>query len=88
MTAEMDNRGIDPITSANSTIAYELEGLQILKEALNGSLKEPFLNAVDTISSASGRLIVTGMGKSGHIARKLAATLALHWHTCILRSSG
>ncbi|MCV6602196.1 MAG: SIS domain-containing protein, partial [Cohaesibacter sp.] len=36
----------------------------------------PFLDAVKTINEAKGRLIVTGMGKSGHIAKKLAATLA------------
>lgn len=37
---------------------------------------DSFLAAIDTILSSTGRVIVTGMGKSGHIARKIAATLA------------
>lgn len=76
MTAETSSAAIDAVTSANSTICCEIEGLKILKDALNGSLREPFEKAVATIRGARGRLIVTGMGKSGHIARKLAATLA------------
>jgi arabinose-5-phosphate isomerase len=40
------------------------------------SLAAPFAAAVETIRAARGRVIVTGMGKSGHIARKIAATLA------------
>lgn len=39
-------------------------------------LDERFTEAVERILSASGRVVVTGMGKSGHIARKIAATLA------------
>jgi arabinose-5-phosphate isomerase len=39
-------------------------------------LGEPFVAAVDIIRQARGRVIVTGMGKSGHVARKIAATLA------------
>src|SRR6516225_3072992 len=40
------------------------------------SLAAPFAAAVETIRAARGRVIVTGIGKSGHIARKIAATLA------------
>ena len=43
---------------------------------LDDGLAEPFQRAADIIRSASGRVIVSGMGKSGHIARKIAATLA------------
>jgi arabinose-5-phosphate isomerase len=39
-------------------------------------LGAPFAAAVDAIRNARGRVIVTGMGKSGHVARKIAATLA------------
>jgi arabinose-5-phosphate isomerase len=39
-------------------------------------LAAPFTAAVETIRAARGRVIVTGMGKSGHVARKIAATLA------------
>jgi len=38
--------------------------------------RAPFAAAVEAIASASGRVVVTGMGKSGHVARKIAATLA------------
>ena len=43
---------------------------------LAGALDEGFSQAVNVILAATGRVIVTGMGKSGHIARKIAATLA------------
>ncbi|MGV8998266.1 MAG: KpsF/GutQ family sugar-phosphate isomerase [Parvibaculaceae bacterium] len=60
------------LTSAARTLALEIKGL----EALAGSLGEPFAEAIDVIYAAKGRIIVTGMGKSGHIARKIAATMA------------
>ena len=44
--------------------------------ALIPTLDEKFARAVSLIESASGRVILTGMGKSGHIARKTAATMA------------
>ena len=65
-----------PIASARSTIENEINGLIALKAALDNGLRQPFEEAVDIIKNAKGRLIVTGMGKSGHIAKKLAATLA------------
>jgi arabinose-5-phosphate isomerase len=43
---------------------------------MSDGLGAPFVAAVDTIRGARGRVIVTGMGKSGHVARKIAATLA------------
>ncbi len=43
---------------------------------MSDGLGAPFVSAVDTIRAARGRVIVTGMGKSGHVARKIAATLA------------
>jgi arabinose-5-phosphate isomerase len=76
MPGQSDNAAISPLQSALSTIDKEMNGLATLKDALDGSLKQPFLDAVKTIQNAQGRLIVTGMGKSGHIAKKLAATLA------------
>ena len=53
-------------------IRAEIEGLKQLAEALDGT----FGTALDLCAAASGRVIVTGIGKSGHIARKIAATLA------------
>mgnify|MGYP005676715207 FL=1 len=44
--------------------------------ALSISLDESFSSAISLIMGASGRVIVSGMGKSGHIARKIAATMA------------
>jgi arabinose-5-phosphate isomerase len=68
------------VLAAIRTIANERQGLHSLEEAIRttsqGGLGAGFSEAVKTISTASGRVIVTGMGKSGHIARKIAATLA------------
>lgn len=60
------------IATARRVIGIEARGLAALAEALDGS----FAAAVDLILAAKGRVIVSGMGKSGHIARKIAATLA------------
>jgi arabinose-5-phosphate isomerase len=68
------------VLSALRTIANERKGLDALEEAIRtareGGLGAAFSEAVKTISAAPGRVIVTGIGKSGHIARKIAATLA------------
>ncbi len=53
-------------------IALEAEALRQLGEMINGS----FAAAVDEILACKQRIVVSGMGKSGHIARKIAATLA------------
>ncbi len=62
--------------SALRTLATEADGLAALAAAMSDGLGAPFALAVDTIRKARGRVIVTGMGKSGHVARKIAATLA------------
>ncbi|WID94213.1 KpsF/GutQ family sugar-phosphate isomerase [Bosea vestrisii] len=62
--------------SALRTIATERAGLDALHDAIGNGLAEPFTAAVEMIRAASGRVIVTGMGKSGHVARKIVATLA------------
>ncbi len=62
--------------SAMRTIAAELGGLTSLIEALDNGLAEPFAAAVQTLAAGKGRVIVTGVGKSGHIGSKIAATLA------------
>ncbi len=64
------------IDSALRTLQTERNGLEALQEALEGPLSEPFGRAVETIAGIGGRVIVTGMGKSGHIGSKIAATLA------------
>jgi arabinose-5-phosphate isomerase len=57
---------------ARRVIRAEIEGLEQLSRALDSA----FGTALDLCAAAGGRLIVTGIGKSGHVARKIAATLA------------
>ncbi len=60
------------IAAARRVIGFAGEAIAALGEGLNGE----FTRAVDAILSIKGRVIVSGMGKSGHIARKIAATFA------------
>ena len=65
--------------SALRTLQLERAGIAAIEEALSassGGLAAQFDAAVELITRATGRLIVTGMGKSGHVGRKIAATLA------------
>src|SRR5256885_1015237 len=64
------------VESALRTLETESGGINALATALRGPLGEAFARAVDLIRNAKGRVIVTGLGKSGHMARKIAATLA------------
>src|SRR5687767_3586995 len=64
------------IASAVRALEVEAGGLGALSNALRNGLGAAFVAAIDLIRSKPGRVIVTGMGKSGHIARKIAATLA------------
>ncbi|MCT2541062.1 KpsF/GutQ family sugar-phosphate isomerase [Sedimentimonas flavescens] len=68
----MTSSTTDYIATARRVIEIEAEGLAQLAEGLNGT----FVAAVETILKARGRVIVSGMGKSGHVGRKIAATLA------------
>jgi arabinose-5-phosphate isomerase len=65
-----------PALAAVRTVKIEIDGLNLLVEALTTTLERAFCRAVETILAARGRVVVTGMGKSGHVARKVAATLA------------
>jgi len=65
MTAEDIKHGKD-------TLLQEIKGLQDLHDALG----DKFAEAVECLANIKGRVIVTGMGKSGHVARKIAATMA------------
>ncbi|WP_119272864.1 KpsF/GutQ family sugar-phosphate isomerase [Taklimakanibacter deserti] len=74
---EVDTEGLRAwIASAKRTLTTENEALAKLIAALDGPLGIAFGEAVRLIKGASGRVVVTGMGKSGHIGRKIAATLA------------
>ena len=60
---------IDALISAQNTLAAEAEGLTLLSK----SLGDEFVAAVELLAGAKGRVIVSGMGKSGHIANKIKA---------------
>lgn len=64
------------LSSALRTIAIEKAGLAALEVALSGRLGQALIAAAARIRAARGKVIVTGMGKSGHVGRKIAATLA------------
>lgn len=60
------------VAVAREVLGLEASGLR----ALAASLDESFSHAVALLATATGRVVVTGMGKSGHVGRKIAATLA------------
>jgi len=64
------------VDSALRTLKLEAEGLAALRRVFNGPLAKPFAKAVALVATAKGRVIVTGIGKSGHVGQKIAATLA------------
>ncbi len=68
----MTSSTTDFLTTGRRVIAREAEALVMLADTLGDS----FAAAVDLILASKGRVIVCGMGKSGHIARKIAATFA------------
>jgi len=58
------------------TVRLEAEGLEQLKISLDGALGDTLIAAVTAVFERGGRVVVTGMGKSGHVARKIASTFA------------
>ena len=62
----------EALTAGRRVLRLEAEGLR----ALEGTLGADFERAVDVLFAVRGRVVVSGMGKSGHVARKIAATLA------------
>jgi len=60
------------IATGRRVLATEAAALSLFAETLGG----PFAQAVELMLSARGRVIVSGMGKSGHVARKIASTMA------------
>lgn len=75
-----------PIVTAPSSTSEQEQCLLVARrvldielqavERLQRNLDERFFQAIQLIEAAEGRVVVTGMGKSGHIARKIAATLS------------
>ena len=68
----MTSSSTDPLATGRRVIRREAGALEALADALG----ESFTAAVGLLMAAKGRVIVSGMGKSGHIARKIAATFA------------
>ena len=64
------------IASGRRTIDVEIAAMQALRAALSHGLGDTFAAAVALLKDIRGRTVVTGLGKSGHIGAKLAATLA------------
>lgn len=65
----MENKDIEV---AKLTIDREIEALRNMEDSLDNTLSE----AVDILMNTKGRVVITGMGKSGHIGRKISATMA------------
>ncbi|WLR91774.1 KpsF/GutQ family sugar-phosphate isomerase [Shinella zoogloeoides] len=76
ITRQIKYDGGGAIASAIRTVETERAGLVALSTALQGDLHDAFCDAVRRIGDIGGRVIVTGIGKSGHIGVKIAATLA------------
>ncbi len=64
------------LNSALRTLDAEASGVEALAGAIRDRLGAAFIAAIDLIRAAQGRVIVTGMGKSGHVGRKIASTFA------------
>jgi arabinose-5-phosphate isomerase len=70
------NRPGSSVTSAQRTIEIETEGLSALKGAIKDGMSAAFSDAVMLLKAARGRVIISGIGKSGHVGQKIAATFA------------
>jgi len=62
--------------TGENVVRIEAEALRALADRIAGPMAAPFLRTVDLLFGCAGRVVVTGMGKSGLIARKIAATLS------------
>ncbi len=67
---------IDTLAIARRTLTHERDGLSALVDALDASFTRAVEMIEDVHNKKGGRVIITGMGKSGHVARKIAATLS------------
>ncbi len=63
---------IDILSEAKYVFDIEVSAINLVKDALD----ERFIKIVELISKCSGKVIVTGMGKPGHVSRKIAATMS------------
>ena len=87
-TDEFARAAVGPGVDADKALALARQVLETEAAAicaLSSRLGKPFVDAVELILGCCGRVVVVGIGKSGRVGRKLAATL-LHRHACILRA--
>jgi arabinose-5-phosphate isomerase len=63
-------------STGENVVRIEAEALRALADRIAGPMAAPFANALEMLHACNGRVVVTGMGKSGIIARKIAATLS------------
>jgi len=63
-------------STGSNVVRIEAEALRELADRIDGPMAQDFVRAVECLDSCGGRVVVTGMGKSGIIARKIAATLS------------
>ncbi|MAR55749.1 MAG: KpsF/GutQ family sugar-phosphate isomerase, partial [Rickettsiales bacterium] len=61
---------MSPLDTARHVLDLEIEGLHAVRDALD----EQFVALVELLHNIKGRVVITGIGKSGHIGRKIAAT--------------
>ncbi|MGA0611305.1 KpsF/GutQ family sugar-phosphate isomerase [Caldimonas sp. KR1-144] len=71
-----DPRGPRAVELGAQALEIETEALAALRDRLRGPMAEAFARVVEIVLSCHGRVVVMGMGKSGHVGRKIAATLA------------
>ncbi len=72
----LEDQAAQAVESGLRTLATGRAGLDALAETLAGPMRESFGEAVGLLGAIGGRVVMTGVGKSGHIASKIAATLA------------
>src|SRR5579862_3791256 len=61
--------------TGENVVRIEADALRALADRLAGAMADPFNRAIELLYACTGRVVVSGMGKSGLIARKIAATL-------------
>ena len=60
------------LTAGKSVINQEIKALNLLKKGLD----KPFKDAINILFSVSGKIIISGIGKSGHVGSKISSTLS------------
>ena len=76
------------LDSAIRTLEAEAGGVAALTAAIRNGLGAPFVAAIELIRSVRGRVIVTGMGKSGHVQPQDRRDVVVDRHARVLRASG